>query len=403
MSTFLAAVYSTKLIETLKETPSTTILVPRNKGFEDLGLLTSYLLLPEHDSRKALLSVLKHHILTSIAYSTDIADERSFKTIEGSSVIIHGTSVKGSGAWNVTGTLQATDMLTKTGVIHEIKDVLLPSSLRVTLEDLALGAGCHTMIDLINRAGLGKLLNGSLTMKDIYELDDWERRHHRNDRSSLPFLPDSSSPMGWTLLCPQDSAFKRVNLTRLYSDKDALQALVLQHIIPTPATPDDLSWVQPISFKNDASYATLLSPSTLYGDVIMRETSVLDTDATFPMFPLPHNIPLDDSTDRTPVVLIGIRGARGTSGETDYARLLSYGRTTTPDISGTRSGVVTIDRVLEPWIPGWWNAWGWAVAMGVVGVFSIVTFWTTVVYLFRLGENEATYEPLDTGDAEEEG
>jgi len=135
----------------------------------------------------------------------------------------------------------------------------------------------------------------------------------------------------------------------------------------------------------------------------MRETTVVDTDDTFSIFPSLLNIPLDDSTDRRPVVLVGIRGARGTSGTTDYARLLSYGRTTTSDISGTRSGVVKIDRVLEPWIPDWWHAWGWAAAMGAMGVLGIVAFWTGVVCLFRRGENEATYEPLDTGDAEEEG
>ncbi|KAF8338034.1 uncharacterized protein EI90DRAFT_2991353 [Cantharellus anzutake] len=401
LSTYLAAAFSTGLIEIIKETPSTTILTPYNRAFEKLGLLTSYLLLPEQDSRKALCAVLKHHILTSVAYSTDIGDKRSFNTLEGTSVTINGTSVIGSGSWNVTGKLHPSDTLTKSGVIHAVEDILLPSRLRVTIGDLALAAGCHTMIELIHRAGLGKVLNGTLTMKDVDDLDDWERRHRRKDNSNLAPISGDSSPMGWTLLCPPDSGFNRVNLSRLYDDKDALQTLVLQHIIPTPATPNDLSYAEPISFGNDATFTTLLSPSTYYGDLVMRETTSIVVEATTPMLPLLGDTPKSDSPQRERAILVGIKGARGTSGETDYARVISYGRTTTPDISGTRSGVVKIDRVLEPWVPGWWRVWGWAIPMCAMGSLGIIAFWSTVVYFFRKGENEATYEPLDTGDAED--
>ena len=375
--------FASSMTQTIRSEPSTTILVPHNDAFTSLGLLTSYLLLPEADARKALRSVLKHHVLKRVVYAERLGPKavNEYKTVEGSKVIIQGLDVTASGTWNITSGLLPVDALTQTGVVHELRDVLLPSSLRVNIRDLARAAKGNTMVNLIERAGLGRLLNGTLTYRDIGDLDDWKRTHRREPKvGSLEWNISLPSP-GWTLLCPTDSAFKRVNLTHLLDDLPALRRLVLQHIIPTPPPPSTLHFAQPLPFGDDATFTSLLSPDSLHADIIFRKIKGKKT-------------------------ILGIRGARGTDGETDYATVLDFGRTTAVvngGLPGTRSGVVQIDRVLEPWVPGWWMAWGQAVIAGIGSGFGIIAFWGAVLYFWRRKKEEATYEPLDgEGTGEEE-
>lgn len=319
-------------------------------------------------------------MLRQVLYSADLAEDVTVNvtTHEGSTVIIHHRDVQESGMWNRTAKLVPRDELTKTGVVHELQDVLVPASLRVSMGDLVRAAGGNTMTTLINRAGLGGLLNGTLTMEDVDELDDWKRTHKRPNQTQFQSKPP---PVGWTLLCPEDGAFKSVNLTRLLNDQEALRTLVLQHIIPmTPSmTPSSLNAELPLSYHDEARYTTLLSPSSLRADLVFRITGK-------PSVPEPRS-----------EIIVGIHGARGASGEDDFARVINYGRTTVPDaaLSGARSGVLQIDRVLQPWVPGWWDAWGWAVAGGAVGVALITGFWSTVMYFWWRKSEEATYEPLD--------
>jgi solute carrier family 25 carnitine/acylcarnitine transporter 20/29 len=142
-----------------------------------------------------------------------------------------------------------------------------------------------------------------------------------------------------------------------------------------------------LSFQNEATYTTLLSPSSLHGDIIFRKTT---------------KAAIEGGNDPESVIILGIHGARGTSGETDFARLLDYGRTTTVDLAGTRSGVLQIDRVLEPWIPDWWNAWGWAVTGGLFGGVGVVAFWRVIYFFWQRSGDEATYEPLDGGNDDDD-
>lgn len=395
LSTFLASVYASKMKDWIETTPSTSHLVPRNPGFESLGLITSYLLLNSADARKDLRRVLKHHALSRVVYSTDLTNVTTpieIRTQEGSSIIVESTTpkqlvVRESGLWNRSSVIYPNDQLTRTGVVHELEDVLLPSSVKISIGDLVDAAEGATMKSLIVRAGLGGVLNGTLTMEDIDELDDWKRTHPRP--GSYPKSLTPAPLVGWTLLCPKDSAFSRVNLTRLLNDPEALRSLVLQHIIPVPpsAAISSLAAEIPISYEDKASYTTLLSPSSLHADLVFRVT------------PSKPGKPVG-----RPEILVGIHGARGTDGETDFARVLNYGRTTTLDVGDekagvyARSGVLQIDTVLEPWIPDWWNAWGKPVSGGAVGVVAIVAFWGTVLYFWRRHEDEATYEPLDGGD-----
>lgn len=393
LSTFLAAAYASKMTPKLKTEHSISLVVPQNSGFERLGLLTDYLLLPD-DPRNDLRRVIKNHMLEGVYYTSDFGNDttRNVSTREGTPLIVdHAREVRESGIWNRTSTLVPRDYLTRTGVIHEVRDVLLPSTLHVSVGDLAKAAGGNTMITLIHRAGLGGLLNGTLTLEDVDELDDWKRTHRRNRTSNFASR-QLNAPIGWILLCPKDSAFKGVNLTRLLNDVEILRPLVMQHIIPmTPImTPSSLDAELPLSYADGATYTTLLAPNSLRADLVFRVTAK-------PGAPLPIS-----------KILVGIKGARGSDALTDFARVISFGRTTVPargaesdPTGGPRSGVLQIDRVLEPWIPGWWDAWGRYVAGGAIGVILIIAFWTTVMYFWWRADEEPTYEPLN-GDIQGE-
>ena len=156
----------------------------------------------------------------------------------------------------------------------------------------------------------------------------------------------------WTLLCPPDDVFKHVNVTELLKDTEGLREIVGQHLIPTPSSPssiftsaeqardDDMN--RPISLRNDATYSTLLSPNSAYGDIVVRSSA----------------------TPGGPLVL-GIKGARGTSAEEDWANVLSWGRATTGDDVG---GVIAIDRLFTPYHPSWFVEYGQPIGSGVLGM-----------------------------------
>jgi len=190
---------------------------------------------------------------------------------------------------------------------------------------------------------------------------------------------------GWTLLCPPDDAFKHVNMTELLRDTEGLKEIVGQHLIPTPSSPssiftraepakdDDLN--RPISLHNDATYSTLLSPDNAYGDIVVRSS-------TTPGGPL----------------LLGIKGARGTSAQEDWAQVLSWGRVTTGDGVG---GVIAIDRLLTPYRPPWLVEYGQPIGGGILGVLLIGAFFWGVRWVWNK-EVDATYEPLDRAAPEED-
>jgi len=249
---------------------------------------------------------------------------------------------------------------------------------KVDVEALVIAAKGSTMAGLVRRAGLGGVLNGTATLDEVEEWNgertqeqSWWRKNRERKGDQV---------VGWTLLCPTDEAFKSVNITRLHGDDWALQKFVRQHIIPTLAPPSSPSSANvapdtntntntPLPFIDEATYSTLLSPTSAHGDIIFR------------------------TTDHGQSFLLGIKGVNGPGGETEYASVLSYGRTTT---SGTpRSGVVQIDRVLVPWEESWWTRWGAPLSGGGVGVVLIGLFFWGVVWLWNRGSGEATYEPLE--------
>jgi solute carrier family 25 carnitine/acylcarnitine transporter 20/29 len=363
LSSFLAAVFSTSKAEMLRTTPSTTLLIPRNQAFKRLGLLVSaHFLAPS--SKDDLENVILHHALNSVEYAHSLltGSQHSFATLEGTDIKIdrlsNGTSfVSSSGGWaGLNAELRTRDLLTQTGVIHELSDIMIPRSVKLTIGKLVKAAKGITMATLVNKAGFEWVLNGTAPPE------------------GSPWSDEKFGDAGWTLLCPPDEAFKNYNLTELYSDIPSLQKIVAQHLIPTPPSPKPAFEKDSNSFYNnrplvldDATYSTIRSSSSAYGDIVFQKRS--------------------DSKE----YVVGIKGARGTNGQADSARVLSWGRSTTG--SGT-GGVIQIDQLLDPYEPTWWFQYGPPSVVGGLGVIFIGGFFYGVRLLWARDTTEATYEPL---------
>lgn len=366
LSSFLAAISSTSLAETLKTTPRTTLLIPHNSAFRRLGLLVSEHLLAA-SSKSDLENVILHHVIDGVEYARSLQNgsQRTFPTLEGSDIKFErpgNGSVLGSasGGWAGMKTeLFPRDLLTQTGVVHELSDIMIPRSVDLTVGKLMKAAKGTTMASMITKAGMEWLLNGTAPPE------------------GSPWADEGLGGTGLTLLCPTDDAFKKFNLTQLFADVDTLRKIISQHLIPTP-TPinsdsldvlDALNNNRPLALTDSATYSTLLSPNSAYGDIIFRQ--VEDKNAGD--------------------YVVGIKDARGTDGKADWARVLSWGRST---MGGGKGGVIQISRVLVPYHPPWWIEYGGPAVVGVGGIVLICAFFYGVRLVWRRDTTEATYEPV---------
>ena len=380
-SIFVAGVFSTNLADLLKTTPKTTLLIPPNDAFKRLGLLVSNHLLSS-SSKADFERVIRHHALSGVQYADALikGSQHTFETLEGSDVSVerrgpNGTVVfSASGGWaDMQSGLQPMNLLTRTGVIHEVSDVMIPRSVELTVGKLVRAAKGTTMTTMVVKAGLDWVLNGTAPPEGSKWADQ------------------GLEGSGWTLFCPTDDAFKEVNLTALYSDEERLRAIVEQHIIPTPSklsSPppssryriDSFINNRPLPLDDSATYSTLHSKDAAYGDIIIR---ILDGDK-------------DGQGSST---VVGIKGARGKNGEQDWAHVVSWGRSTT---GGGTGGVVQIDRLLLPYQPSWYVEYGAPLAVGAGGVALIGLFFWGVRWVWRRDTTEATYEPVGGFDNDDD-
>ncbi|KAK7059133.1 carnitine transporter [Paramarasmius palmivorus] len=368
LSNFIAAILSTSIKDMLRSTPRTTLLIPNNDAFKRLGRLVSDHLLAA-TNKADLEKVLLHHTLATVQYSQALHNgtKHSFATLEGSDLTLTRKEdghlyVSPSGGWaGMKSELVAHNILTQTGVIHELSDVLIPRSVDLTVGKLVKAAGGSTMASMLTKAGFEWVLNGTAPPE------------------GSPWADQGLEGTGWTLLCPPDDAFDEYNITELYNDKDRLVMVVSQHLIPTPkdkkkkdiSVPldeDPLNNNKPLKLDNSVTYSTLRSPSSAYGDIVFKN----DGEA-------PGGY------------IVGIKDARGTDGTSDWAQVESWGRSTT---GGGTGGVIRIDRLLVPYQPPWWLEYGAPVVVGVLGVFLICGFFYVVRIIWRRDTTEATYEPV---------
>ncbi len=99
-------------------------------------------------STEDLENVILHHALNTVEYAQSFKNgsQHSFATLEGTDLKIdrlaNGTLyVSSSGGWaGLKGELSPKDLLTQTGVIHELSDVMIPRSVELTIGKLVKAA-----------------------------------------------------------------------------------------------------------------------------------------------------------------------------------------------------------------------------------------------------------------------
>lgn len=403
LSTFVATVFSAELDKPIKRAPAITYLVPHNSAFSALGLAMPYLLLDQSKPRSELRSVVEYHAIDRIVYMKDFANESyKYPTLEGSPIWAgrgeNGTIEVKRGTDGRNAHVIKGDLLTSTGVLHEIDQVELPPTLDLTIEKLMKGAKAETMRDLVQQAGYGWILNGSVPPEDFPTYDvmgkfpdrkhkNKQRKRHKNRHKIF-----DDHQQSYVVLCPTDSAFTRINLTYFYENKEELKKLVQMHIIPSPPDqdlPSGTSQQYPLNLRDASSFVTLLDVSlgglSSYGKVAFRK---LQTQAK------PDSEILSTSQEGAySEWIVGVADTRGTDGRKNSARILNFGRESLsidrqrelmasqrhkPGHGGeeynSRSigGVLTIDAVLQPYTPGWFYRWGWVAMLSLFSVAALV-------------------------------
>lgn len=290
LSTFVAAIFSGQLDTSVRRAPGVTYLVPNNLAFSNLGgMIMRYLLLNTEESRNSLRQLVGYHFIDEIVYADCfVTNETSFPTLEGSLIWAgkdgesnNAIIVRRQGGVDENGnafaeTLPSTpahilarNLLTSTGVIHEIDKVEFPPSLRLSNSMLLRGAKCDTFRDLVIRAGYGFVLNGSVSRSDgataSFSQNDEDaaatasvaddnvissrpslraalRQNKRQPKHKLRHRLLEDPHQAYILLAPTDEAFTRLNLTRYLANHDELKKLVELHIIPSPSADDVDNW-----------------------------------------------------------------------------------------------------------------------------------------------------------------
>ncbi|CUA69620.1 Dynein heavy chain 7, axonemal [Rhizoctonia solani] len=445
--------------------PATTLLVPVNEAFAARGLAIKWLMMDDVDAQTGLKRMLMHHLVEGVVVGKDLWFEgananmatlddggkkkKSWGTLEGSDIRIirEGDSllIEASGPDELPLPLTVLDTLTLTGALHEVSGVLWPRSVRVGIRELGLAADASTMLRLVQRAGFEGIWNGTgipvENVANIYpplspsaKWSNWWVGTGGNSGGKKPQPPKWT----YTLLCPTDAAFARINLTRLLDDHEALVALVRQHIVPVPLAEQDggvgAKESIPISW-GDWFLSRLIQPERGIENLLNGEyaqssprarprSNVVSTGATIPFEPDAETpLPLQSSTARFGTlqtshstygdIVFAHTGDRGwavtVKGAEQWSGVKAWGKTigVTPNAvnvfsggSPLTGGVIQIDRVLEPYSPSWWREWVAALGVGVAGVASIGILFSGVVWLWKRDVQEATYEPAN-GDEDE--
>ena len=118
--TLVAAVQAADLVETLKGEGPFTVFAPTDEAFAALGTTVEDLLKPENKDK--LVAVLTYHVVPGKVMSTDLVDDSTPATVQGSMVTID----LDNGAMVNDATVMTADIETSNGVIHVIDKVLVP-------------------------------------------------------------------------------------------------------------------------------------------------------------------------------------------------------------------------------------------------------------------------------------
>ncbi len=120
-TTLVAAVEAAGLVETLKGEGPFTVFAPTDEAFAALPEGTvENLLLPENKDQ--LVAILTYHVVPGNVMSTDLTDDMTATTVQGSDVTID----LDNGVMVEDATVVTPDIAASNGVIHVIDKVIMP-------------------------------------------------------------------------------------------------------------------------------------------------------------------------------------------------------------------------------------------------------------------------------------
>ncbi|OBZ91918.1 FAS1 domain-containing protein fsc1 [Choanephora cucurbitarum] len=226
VSTFIATLYVSEVIEEIKNTHGLTLFAPTNEAFQNLGLVAKYLVHPT--AKTQLQTVLRYHAAPSLLYYDDMKQPLiEIDTLANATLNISQkedqTVVVGSPGGNehTTGKITQHDMLVSNGVVHKISEVQIPSQINITNRHVLIGIESKLMMQILEKTGL-------LSVIDEKEM---------------------------VVLAPSDKAFSHLDIEALLNDSYELERLAKLHIVPT-AWQD--RWIVQQEDRR-SEYATLLS------------------------------------------------------------------------------------------------------------------------------------------------
>ena len=119
--TLVAAVSAAELVETLKSDGPFTVFAPTDEAFAALPEGTVETLL-KPENKDQLINILTYHVVPGKVMSTDLSDDMTAATVQGSEITID----LDNGVMVNDASVTTADIETSNGVIHVIDAVILP-------------------------------------------------------------------------------------------------------------------------------------------------------------------------------------------------------------------------------------------------------------------------------------
>ncbi|XLS29120.1 fasciclin domain-containing protein [Flavobacteriaceae bacterium M23B6Z8] len=152
LSTLVSALGTAGLVETLQGDGPFTVFAPTNEAFAALETI------PEGE---ALKEVLLYHVASGKFTAADLLEKQTVTTVQGEEVTIE--KIEDEVILNGNVRVQTADIMASNGIVHIIKDVLIPPSFLApgTIVDIAVATPeLSTLVSAVTTAGLVETLQG---------------------------------------------------------------------------------------------------------------------------------------------------------------------------------------------------------------------------------------------------
>ncbi|KAG0171582.1 hypothetical protein DFQ30_000748 [Apophysomyces sp. BC1015] len=197
MSTFVATLYVSGVMNEMRSAKGITVFAPTNDAFQQLGLVAKYLVHPT--GKQHLQTVLRYHAVQALLYQKDMESSR----VVANTLANVSMNIIGSNGKILVGeaTVDHGNLMVSNGVIHKLDQVQIPSTVQITHHHLLTAIEANAMQELLRRANISELAEDHV------------------------------------LLAPTDRAFDRIDFEALLNDTEKMLRVAKLHILKT-SSPD---------------------------------------------------------------------------------------------------------------------------------------------------------------------